>query len=216
MGENPFSSLPRDNYPFFSQLLLLLGGYEPEASANYSMRQYPESNDLSWAGGIEGWAPQQTPRKITPAEELQAAHIAARLPILAVMGAELKFPQTARDGGAAEVRYVVVSLDVKWSRAVAVVAAMAVAMLTAIVATTLFCRGVLLRDENRFLSLARLMRDPISNIGGKSVDSSEQLAALREDMELVYGAKQRPDGYWEVCLAPGKEVVEGFPVGKYL
>jgi hypothetical protein len=214
-------SLPPALTPYFSNLLLILGAYDPRNfnSQVYISQSYADTNSIAFAEGIAQRNSNDMRRNASLQEELQAAHLAARLPIFSLLGAEMKLPRVTKDPGATTMEYVNTVLEVKWGRTAATVATIVAAQFVVIAVTLLFCRDVMLRDDTSFLSLIRLMRTAAVGLGGRSVDSGEAIAKGQEDVHLVYGAMSRGDGTYEVDLArPDSEkraMLAEFPDGDY-
>jgi len=116
----------------------------------------------------------QTP--VTTRDELYAANIAARLPILAIMGAEEQLPRVTREEGASEKPFITTCLEVKWERAIGVLAGILVGQLIAIGVVFYASKGVAVRHHDSFFSVARLLRTAMGTVKGRSADTGEQVA----------------------------------------
>jgi hypothetical protein len=139
-------------------------------------------------------------RMPVPAEyELYTAHLVARLPILAIMGAERQLPRVPRDKGAVERPFVVTSLEVKWTRAAGVLAGILAGQLLAVAVIFYTSRGVPVRDHDSFLSVARLLRTAVNTVEGGSTVSGKDLAeSIGETVgEVRYGTRRVCDAETE-------------------
>lgn len=59
-------------------------------------------------------------RTVSPSAELQASNFVARVPALALAGAELMLSKVTREKGALPKQFVETALEAKWSRAILV------------------------------------------------------------------------------------------------
>ncbi|KAK6507928.1 hypothetical protein TWF481_006349 [Arthrobotrys musiformis] len=204
VGDNLFHGLPAINSTATANLLLVFGILERVWT--YTSRYREESglairiysgkprfahfmNDLG-AGYI------RTPPFNNKSEsELFAAHLAARLPLFAVMGAETRLPKVARDDGATERLFVNVVVEVRWSRAIGVLIALLVGQLAAIAIVMIVCRKVFVRDHDSCLSIARLLRSAMGKVDGGSVNTGLEIAEYLEAMEveMMYGSRGEGD-----------------------
>ncbi|KAK0707873.1 hypothetical protein B0H67DRAFT_648009 [Lasiosphaeris hirsuta] len=129
-----------------------------------------------------------------PAEyELHAAHLAARVPILAIIGAEQLLPKVLKEQGASERPYITTSLEVKWGRSFGVLGTILAGQLLAVAVVFYTARGVVLRDHDSYLSVARLLRTAVNSLGkdvtgSGSTESGEELARRIQENG---GVKQR-------------------------
>jgi hypothetical protein len=189
------------NLSYASGILLSFGPFERRyqySGGSLSAREYSSQentlhfihnlNALKYEHVGEDWY-----RMTVPAEyELHTAHLAARLPILAIMGAERQLPRVPREKGATEQPFIVTSLEVKWARAAGVLAAILAGQLLAVAVVFYASRGVLLRDHDSFLSVARLMRTAVNTIEGGSAAGGKDLAeSIRETAGGIrYGTRR--------------------------
>jgi hypothetical protein len=142
--------------------------------------------------------PEHAPRVEVPMEaKLYAAHLAARLPLLAVIGADIQLPKVTREKGASERPFISVALEVKWRRAVAVLVSLFVGQLIAIAVVKIICRNVFLRDHDSFLSTARLLRTSMQKVEGLSMAPGKEIAEqlYSKDVVLRYGTREKGDCY---------------------
>ncbi|KAK4455267.1 hypothetical protein QBC34DRAFT_460104 [Podospora aff. communis PSN243] len=150
------------------------------SSEDHTMHFVNELGAMRYSQLGEGW--YATP--VLQEYELHAAHLTARLPILAVMGAEARLPRVVRDAGASEQPYIVTSLEVKWGRGMGVLGAILAGQLIAVAVVWAYSRGVWVRDHESFFSIATVLRTAVVQGRGRSSDTGEQLA---ERMRGVVG-----------------------------
>ncbi|KAK1837155.1 hypothetical protein QBC39DRAFT_325934 [Podospora conica] len=117
---------------------------------------------------------------VTKESEIMAAEIAARPPVMAVLGAQQTIPRVVKHGGDSEIPFVDVALEVRWDGVFGILAGMLAGLALAVGATLFWCRDVVLRDQSSFLSLAMLLRRPLEATGARTVDSGEQVARRME------------------------------------
>ncbi|EMR69802.1 hypothetical protein UCREL1_3176 [Eutypa lata UCREL1] len=121
IGENETDSLVIRSYPIMNLTTHFLNGLRDPM---------PQSEDLD----------KGDPRlSVTGEAELYAAHLAARLPVLAVIGAERQLPKTTREPGASQRPVVHTSLEVKWNRVIGVLIGILVGHLVAIAIVIFGC-----------------------------------------------------------------------------
>jgi hypothetical protein len=209
LGPDPLFNFPAANLSYASGILLSFGTFERRyqySAGSLSVREYSSRentlhfiNDLNAAKYKDfgdDWY-----RAPVPAEyELHTAHLAARLPILAIVGAERQLPRVPRERGAAELPFIVTSLEVKWTRAAAVLAAILARQLLAVAVVFYAARGVPVRDHDSFLSVARLLRTAVNTVEGGSAAGGEELAeSIRETAGggIRYGTRRVGDAETE-------------------
>ncbi|KAK5663330.1 hypothetical protein OQA88_3758 [Cercophora sp. LCS_1] len=98
--------------------------------------------DITWNVADTEWYKREVPIGY----ELQVAHLAARLPLLAIIGAEKQLPRVQLESGASEKPLIRTTLQVKWERAIAVLGAILVGQLLAVVVVFCWCRNVFVRQ----------------------------------------------------------------------
>jgi len=154
--------------------------------------------------------------------ELYAAHLMARLPILTVMAAEEQLPRVTRDAegenGKGTDPRITITLSVEWPFVISVLAGINLFQWVAVVAVIWYCRrkNVYMRDEDSYLSVARIRRSSMNQIDGGSGLTGEQLAKVMEKqgIGMRYGARR-------VDLGRARELYEldmldevGYPLGE--
>lgn len=162
-------------------------------------------------------------------QELNVAHLTARLPILAIVGGQNQCPKVTKEAGASPRPIINSALEVKWPRAAAVIVGIHVGALTVIAVSYWSCRHTLIPDKESFILLARLLKDVVADdkMEGKthaaairSAHTGKEIADALGELALRYGNKWRGDGG-----APGEagiwvdggDVHRDFPqVGKYV
>jgi hypothetical protein len=190
LGRDLLFNFPVGNLSYASGILLSFGPHDriyQYSAGMFSAKEYGSQehtmhfinnlNVLRYKDVGDDW--YRTP---VPAEyELHTAHLAARLPILAIMGAERQLPRVTRDRGASEQPFIVTSLEVKWGRAVAVLAAILAGQLLAVGVVVYASRGLLVRDHDSVLAAARLLRTAVNTVEGGSAARGKELAeGIRE------------------------------------
>ncbi|RYP01586.1 hypothetical protein DL765_010851 [Monosporascus sp. GIB2] len=186
VGSDLFHGFPAGNVSYAAGVLLRFGPfdriYQFEPSSPLSVKEYSSQEHtmhfinhigaLTYEKDGEDWFTHSVPAEY----ELHAAHLAARLPILAIIGAERQLPRVTRENGASERPYITTRVKVRWDRAIGVLAMILVGQLLAVVVVFFSCKGVFIRDHDSFLSVARLLRTAVNTIEGGSADSGKELA----------------------------------------
>ncbi|KAH8587889.1 hypothetical protein B0O99DRAFT_583890 [Bisporella sp. PMI_857] len=198
----------------------VFGGYDTKGS-QLAIRLYSGMNKNShflndMENALHTGATKDAPRVEVPAEaELYAAHLAARLPLLAIIGADIQLPKVTREQGASELPFISVVLEVKWARTIAVLVSILVGQLLAIVAVKVMCRNVFLRDHDSFFSVARLMKTAMGEVKGRSTSKGKEISGFLEGKGklLKYGTRARGD-----CLEVDlwEDTQSRFPPAYYL
>ncbi|KAL2265713.1 hypothetical protein VTJ83DRAFT_6813 [Remersonia thermophila] len=152
--------------------------------------------DLKATGFLEGFtvaSPLPSNHSVPLMLELEAAHVAARLPILAILGAQQRLPRVTRERGASERPFVVRSLQVKWREAFIVVAVFQGVQLLAFAVVWWVSRGVPVLDHGSVLVTSRVLRTAMNTIEGGSMASGAELAKSirREARDIRYGTRKR-------------------------
>jgi len=141
--------------------------------------------------------------------EIEIAHLVARLPILAIIGAERELPRKTRDPNATSAdAYIVTNLKVKWPRAFGILAGLVAGQVLVIGVAAVATRNVPIRDHDSLLSVARLLRTAMEKIEGRSMASGEELAEciereLRLGEGMRYGTEIVDEGTRRVDLWEG-------------
>ncbi|KAK3349081.1 hypothetical protein B0T25DRAFT_569733 [Lasiosphaeria hispida] len=172
---------------------------DDSSSDYYSKKGYAcLDNDMDFMSGIAVLSPDKDGadwlRSPVPAGyELHAAHLAARVPILAIIGAEQLLPKVLREAGTSERPYITTSLEVKWGRSFGVLGAILTGQLLAIAVVFYAARRVVLRDHDSYLSVARLLRTAVSSLGDESTrsGSTDSGEVLAERIQENAGVKAR-------------------------
>ena len=118
---------------------------------------------------------------------LDVAHLTARLPILPIIGAQMRLPRILRDPGEPAEPFVLTGLEVKWARAVWILAALMGGQLLMVAVVAFLTRKVPVREHDSYLAVARLMRTAMNTAERGSTAAAEELA------ESIRG-KLRADG----------------------
>lgn len=187
LDQNLFFNFPSDQIAYAAGILLSFGAYDRVTQYGYdvgsfSSREYSSENHalhfINELGAMrydrfgENW--YRTP--VVAEDELHAAHLTARLPILAIVGAERQLPRVPRNPGASEQPYIVTSLEVKWGRGMGVLGAILAGQLVAVGVVYAYSRKVWIRDHDSFLSIASVLSTAIEEGKGKSSDTGRELA----------------------------------------
>ncbi|GAB1312059.1 hypothetical protein MFIFM68171_02269 [Madurella fahalii] len=184
------------------------------AAKTLPFQNYPAaSSTTSFNDGIYD---EDNPSTNVPSySEVHAAHLAARLPILTIIGAETQLPRRTKVEGAPELPMANIVLDVKWQRVWGVLGAMLGGQLLVIVGTFWWCREIILPDHDSYLPIARLLRTAMQNTDGRSVATGWEFAAQMagENMRMKYGTRTTQDGSREVDL--WDDVDGEFPEARY-
>lgn len=137
------------------------------------------------------------------------AHITARLPLATIIGADVSLPKVTKVEGASEQPFVTMTLQVRWDRAIAVLAAIWGGEILAVAGLFGWClwKRVLVRDHASYLSVANLVRPALDKAAGiteiRSVDSGVEIARKMEKWgvaRLRYQAATGADGCLEVSM----------------
>jgi len=176
-------------------------------ASTLSIKHYPwNSEDVSMFGNRT-----LDPRAhdFVAATERFAAHITARYPLAAIIGADVSLPKVTKVEGASEKSFVIMTLQVRWDRAIGVLAAILGGEILAVVGLLGWCwwKGVMVRDHASYLSVANLMGPALQKAAGvteiRSVDTGVEIARKMEKWgmaRLRYRAVTRADGCLEVSL----------------
>lgn len=160
--------------------------------------------------------PENSSLGIPLESELHAAHIAARLPILTVIGAEERLPKVLLDKNTSEKLFINTVLDVRWRRVFGVFAVILAWQWIAIALSVFWCRKIIVPDPISCLSVARLLRTAMVAAGGRSLVLGKELAGYMEDKDIRrmrYGTrKSKEHNAYEVDL--WHDVKNFFPDGK--
>jgi len=144
-----------------------------------------------------------------PTAERFFAHITARYPLATIIGADVSLPKTTKVEGASEKPFVTMTLQVRWDRAIGVLAAILGGEVLAVVGLLGWCwwKGVMVRDHASYLSVANLMRPALQKAAGvteiRSVDTGMEIARKMEKWgmtRLRYQAVTQANGCSEVSL----------------
>ncbi|ORY15946.1 hypothetical protein BCR34DRAFT_597992 [Clohesyomyces aquaticus] len=129
---------------------------------------------------------------------LYTAHLAARLPIIAIMGADEpgQLPKVTRVPGATDRPFVSTKLEVEWKKPTAVLLFILLGQIAAIGVVQFLCRKVLVRDFDSYISVARLLKTTVNKVEGRSTYTGEELVEFLESegVRMRYGARRKTDG----------------------
>lgn len=185
----------------------------------FRWRDMSQAQAGNWFGDFERYIPDTHPvltTKISSPTVLYAADLAARVPVLTVMGAEASQPKVLKDEGSAAQRYVVeLKLRVVWARAIGVVFAIQGGLLLSTAVVHFYCKNVFLRDHDSFLSVARILASAIVKVEGRTASSGKELARHMQELKLgmKYGSRKIGEDAFELDLlhTEGVTLRERFP-----
>ncbi|KAJ5031368.1 hypothetical protein PSV08DRAFT_173340 [Bipolaris maydis] len=162
------------------------GGIE-EDNSMYGFRVYSGmSSGGHFANGLSGvfvqgnQLPFNATDGITFQGKLHPAHLAARLPLLAILGAEALLPKVTQAPGTPEQLFIDVRLKVKLKESITVLVCIFGGQILAISVVLFYCRNVFIRDYTSSLSVARLLKTTMEDVEGMSTSTGEELAEYLE------------------------------------
>jgi hypothetical protein len=233
IGTDILAGLLSGNSTLTANLLVLLGSFErrfeyfgtdpiyPSVSRQLWIRSYSIMNKNahflntpkdSLHDGMKDGEPRDN---VAKEAELYAAHLASRLPLLSIIGADAELPRMTRESGASERPFINVVLEVRWKRTVGVLVAIFAGQLVIMGIVKFLCRQVFIRDHDSYLSIITVLRTATQQIEGRSTDSGKEIAAYLDEkgVKMRYGTRRREDGLLEVDL--WRDVDSSFPNGTY-
>ena len=144
---------------------------------------------------------------------LWVAGVVARLPILAIMHANIALPKIGRDphpDQTAPITHTYTTLEVKWLRVGLIAASIAIGQLLAILTVLYYCNGVYTRDDSA-LATAELLTTVINRFDGGKLMTGEELAVSLDSVlgaPVSYGTREgQVGGPPEVDLASGLDAM---------
>ncbi|KAK5655738.1 hypothetical protein OQA88_5275 [Cercophora sp. LCS_1] len=225
LSPNPFFNLPASKLPYAANILLSFGAFDRRYAYSYDVGQFSakeygsQEHAMTFINGLGAmrykefgadWYRTPVPKEY----ELHTAHLTARLPVLAVIGAEKQLPRVTREAGASEVPFIVTSLEVKWRRSMGVLGAILAGQVVVVWVVYWYVGGVWVRDHDSFLSVARVLRTAMAGVKGLSTGTGKKLAERIEESVsgMRYGTRKGKMGL-EVDI--WEDAVPEFPLGKY-
>jgi hypothetical protein len=194
-----FHGLSMENSTYVSNILLMLGAFQADSSfidskRNTALRTYIIDSalttlltdlELSYPSSFY-FIPQNM------------AHIAARLPILAVVGADGELPTMQLSNETSAVVIINTKLGVKWDRAIGVLEAILGGQLVVSAAVLYWCKQTFVPDYRSQVSAANLLKAIVGSAKLSGVENMSELAAIigAEGKSLVYQAKRDAQGRW--------------------
>ncbi|KAL1841684.1 hypothetical protein VTJ49DRAFT_6723 [Mycothermus thermophilus] len=203
--------------PYATGLLLMFGAIGSNSRVSYGLgeletKKYDaEDQTMHFLNGLTTQLSTSRTEYAVPIEqELTAAHLAAQLPILAMIGAQEMLPRVVRDEGASEQAVIVTTLQVKWPRAIAVLAGVLAVQLLVVAVVWSLSRRVPVVDHDSVFVAARLLRTAMSTVEGGSLASGRDLAEGIGKVagKMRYGTRRIYGGNEEVYEADLWEDVE--------
>lgn len=192
-----------------------------EEGSHYTVRAYSGMNKNEHFANyinevVKGGYEELYPELGIPTHaKLHAAHLAARLPLLAVMGADIQLPRMTRIPGASERRFVNVRLNVDLKKPIEVLVGILAGQMLAIAVVVFYCRKVFIRDYASHLSVARLLKTTMEGVQGMSTHTGEEITEYLDSKGVMmrYGTRRKDDGALEVDLC--NDVENDFPDAMY-
>ncbi|EMD96751.1 hypothetical protein COCC4DRAFT_62250 [Bipolaris maydis ATCC 48331] len=141
--------------------------------------------------------------------------LSARLPLLAILGAEALLPKVTQAPGTPEQLFIDVRLKVKLKESITVLVCIFGGQILAISVVLFYCRNVFIRDYTSSLSVARLLKTTMEDVEGMSTSTGEELAEYLESKGVMmrYGTRRKGDETFEVGL--WNDVEDEFPDAVY-
>jgi hypothetical protein len=155
--------------------------------------------------------------EVQPNSGLYAAHFIGRLPILAILAGEMKLGRVTRDNGASERQFVNTSAEVRWKGAFCLLGAILGVLMLLIATVIIWCRHVFVREDDSYLSAARLLKSAMENVKKGSVATGSDIAEhLGENgMRMRYGARKRSRKIEMYVVDLSEDATLPFPRGQY-
>ncbi|EMD68531.1 hypothetical protein COCSADRAFT_350137 [Bipolaris sorokiniana ND90Pr] len=144
-----------------------------------------------------------------------AKSLTTRLPLLAVLGADIQLPKVTQISGASERLFIDVRLNVKLKEPITVLMCIFGGQVLAIAVAIFYCRKVFIRDYASSLSIARLLKTTMEEVEGMSTCTGEKLMEYldRKGVMMRYGTRRKGDEALEVDL--WNDVEDEFPDAIY-
>ncbi|GAB1320997.1 hypothetical protein MFIFM68171_11207 [Madurella fahalii] len=192
-----FYGLSMENSTYVSNILLMLGAFQADSdffdeTRSTSFRPYITDSGLTTLLTDPGFSDDDIygPREV--------AHLAARLPILAVVGADGELPTMQLSNESSAVVIINTKLGVKWDRAIGVLVAILGGQLIVSVAVLYWCKQTFVPDYRSQVSTANLLKTIVGSSKLSGVEKMSELAAIlrAEGKSLEYQAKRDAQGQW--------------------
>ncbi|PVH97868.1 hypothetical protein DM02DRAFT_657854 [Periconia macrospinosa] len=203
-----------------SSLLHRIGSFDRvwggRQNDSYSVRVYSGMNkNEHFANNLNEGFKKSNTTDITRQANLHAAHLVARLPLLAILGADIQLPRVTLIPNALPQKFVDRKLGVSWRESIPVLVSIFVGQTLAIGTVFFYCRKVFIRDHASNLSVARLLKTTIENVNGMSTHAGDKIAEYleKEGKMMRYGTRRNDNGVLEVDL--WNDVENEFPDAVY-
>lgn len=192
-----FYGLSAENSTYVSNILLMLGAFQADSdfvsvSRSTTFRTYVTDSGLTTLLTDPGLSDDDvySPRDV--------AHLAARLPILAVVGADGELPLMQLSNETSPVTIVHTKLGVRWDRAIGVLAAILGGQVLVSIAVLYLCRQTFVPDYRSQVSTANLLKTIVASAELSGVEKMAELAAVLgvEGRSLAYRARRDEQGRW--------------------
>lgn len=135
--------------------------------------------------------------KAIPELEVKMANLAARRPILTIIGAQVKLPHIKADPAAKEEPIIITKLEVKWERAIGILAGVLGLNVALVLVTWLVSRNVPVIDHQSTLAVARLVRTALSVVETGPIAPTGRLADRVKNVSgtIRYGTRRGTGEY---------------------
>ena len=191
-----FYGLSAENATYVSNILLMLGVFQADSdffNTTYStaFRQYFVDSGLTTFLSNQGYDDEFDAL-------VEVTHVMARLPILAVVGAEGELPTAPLVNESSVVVTIHTKLEVRWDRAIGVLAAILGGQLVFTAVVLFWCKQVFIPDYRSQVSTANLLKTVIGPAKLSGVEKMSELAAIlgAEGKPLEYQTKTDEQGQW--------------------
>jgi hypothetical protein len=201
-----FETLSVQNTSMIAALLLRVGMLDTlgsETTDDSDVFFYREYNSVSFDQDVIGDLTSQTTLIASesgtftdmawPLAELYAAHIAARLPILTVLGADQQLPKVTEEPGASPAPFVRTVLEVNWAGALTILALVLAVEIIATACVFFWCRHLFLPDPESYLGMARLLMSSLQGPETRSLDKGKEIAEQLGGRRIRYRVVQIDD-----------------------
>ncbi|KAH6847530.1 hypothetical protein B0I37DRAFT_397674 [Chaetomium sp. MPI-CAGE-AT-0009] len=192
-----FYGLSTENSTYVSNILLMLGAFQADSdffstTRSTSFRPYITDSGLTTLLTDPGFLEEDgyTHEAI--------AHLAARLPILAVVGADGELPLMQLSDASSAVTIVNTKLGVKWNRAIGVLGAILGGQLLVSAGVLYWCKHTFVPEYRSQVSTANLLKTVVGSAELSGVEKISELATILGGggRSLKYKAKRDAKGEW--------------------
>ncbi|KAK3349541.1 hypothetical protein B0T25DRAFT_504738 [Lasiosphaeria hispida] len=198
-----FNGLSPENSTYVSNILLMLGAFQADSDfvdETYStvFRPYIINSGLTTLLTNLGFSKDflDVSNDFRPLREVP--HLVARLPILAMVGAEGELPKIKLVNESSTVETVYTKLGVRWERAISVLVAILGGQIVVSAAVLFWCKQVFIPDYRSPVSTANLLKTIVGPAELSGVEEMSELATIleAEKKPIEYRSKTGEDGQW--------------------